>query len=186
VSKPRKRKSGKKAIRRTRRPAVPLQPTASRDVDAEAYLHDLPPTLSPSEVENALDRRMFAMPYLGATIGGEEFPVLDPADPDERGLLIQGEHPEYHAVLADTLSEAEIDGVNPRLHVAIHEIIANQLWDGDPPEVWRAARRLRDRGMDRHDILHALMSVQVELMHPVLVDKTPFDIDAYRQALDDL
>lgn len=133
-----------------------------------------------------MERRVFTMPCYGATVRGEDFPSLDPADPDERALLIEGEHPEYHQVLADPASDGEIHGVNPRLHLAMHEVIANQLWADDPPEAWQAARQLRDRGMDRHEVLHELLGVMVEHMHPALVRREPFDSDAYRHALTNL
>ena len=94
------------------------------------------------DLQEALDRRRFAMPYVGTRIGDEDYPHLDPNDPDERRLLIEGEHPEYHAALEDPASDGTIDGVNPRLHIVMHEIVANQLWDDDPPEAWQAAKRL--------------------------------------------
>ena len=87
---------------------------------------------------------MFTMPYFGTRIGEEDFPRLDPGDSDERRLLIEGEHPEYHAALLDPGFDGEVDGVNPRLHIGIHEVVANQLWDGDPPEAWHAAKRHAD------------------------------------------
>jgi hypothetical protein len=139
-----------------------------------------------TEVQDAFDRRLFAMPYLGTRIGDETYPSLDPGDPDERRLLLEGEHPEYHAILADPASDGEIDGVNPRLHIAMHEMIANQLWDGEPPEAWQAAQRLRDRGLDRHEILHRLADVAVEQLHGALTSGTPADAAAYARALDRL
>jgi hypothetical protein len=161
-------------------------PAADHGFDPASYLGDLAPVLPRAEVEDTLDRRVFAMPYYGTTIGGEDFPRLDPADSDERGLLIRGEHPEYHKALADPSWTGEIDGVNPRLHLVLHEMIASQLWDGDPLEAWQAARRLRDSGMDRHDVLHELMAVAAEHLHPALVSAEPFDLDAYRRALNGL
>ena len=35
--------------------------------------------------------------------------------------------------------------------------MAERLWRGDPPELWEAAQRLLDLGLDRHDVVHALM-----------------------------
>lgn len=32
--------------------------------------------------------------------------------------------------------------VNAALHVSLHEIVATQLWNDDPPELWQAAVRL--------------------------------------------
>lgn len=101
-------------------------------------------------------------------------------------MLIKGEHPELHEALADPDIDTEAADFSPRFHLTMHEVIANQLWDDDPPEVWQAARRLRDQDVERHDILHALLEVMVTHMHPVLVDKKPFDTDAYRRDLNEL
>jgi pRiA4b ORF-3-like protein/uncharacterized protein DUF1841 len=150
------------------------------------FLHGLDTGGSLADAQDALDRRMFAMPYFGTRIGDEDFPRLDPGDPDERRLLIEGEHPEYHAALTDPAFEGELDGVNPRLHIAIHEIVANQLWDDDPPEAWRAVKRLRDAGVDRHDILHQLGSVVTAHLHGALTNRQAVDLGVYRQALDAL
>jgi hypothetical protein len=193
VSKGRKRKPGKGGRRtgaRRERPGLSGPPFGveppEHGFDAAAYLDDLSPGVSRAEVEDTMDRRVFTMPYYGTTIRGQDFPKLNPADPDERGLLIEGEHPECHQALADPAWEGEIDGVNPRLHLTMHEVIANQLWADDPPEVWQAARRLRDRGMDRHEVLHELIGVMVEHMHPTLARSEPFDSDAYRRTLNSL
>jgi hypothetical protein len=35
--------------------------------------------------------------------------------------------------------------------------LTERLWRGDPPELWDAAQRLLDQGLDRHDVVHALM-----------------------------
>ncbi|MEV0284461.1 DUF1841 family protein [Kribbella sp. NPDC050820] len=153
---------------------------------AKALLRGLPDTESVGELQDALDRRRFAMPYFGTRIGDEDFPRLDPNDPDERSILIEGEHPEYHAALADPAFEGEIDGVNPRLHLAMHDIVANQLWDNDPPEVWAAARRLLDAGHDRHDILHAIGHAVMTHLYTALTDQKPVDVTAYRAELDNL
>jgi hypothetical protein len=146
----------------------------------------LSPLATKADVERTMDRRVFTMPFYGTTIRGQDFDRLSPADPDERGLLIKGEHPEYHEALADPLWDDDIDGVNPRLHLVIHEIVANQLWADDPPEAWQAAQRLRDQGLDRHDILHELMGAAVEHLHPVLAKSEPYDADGYRRSLNDL
>lgn len=185
MSKGRKRKPKKSG----RGPARPNQRSgvgAERDVDRDAYLGDLSPEASEDEVERTLARRVFAVPHRGATVDGEKYDRLDPADPDERSLLIQGEHPEFEALPGDSSWQGEVDGMNPRFHLTMHEVIANQLWADEPPEAWQAVRRLRERGMARHDILHELSRVMAEHIHPTLVRGEPFDEDAYRRALTDL
>lgn len=118
------------------------------------YLGELPP--DGADADEVLARRRFAVPCVSARIGDEDFPRLDPGDPEERRLLIMGEHPEYQAAFDDVDFEGEVDGVDPLLHVTVHEILASQLWDDDPPEVWQAAQRLLATGAERHDVLHAL------------------------------
>ncbi|NEA30104.1 DUF1841 family protein [Streptomyces sp. SID13031] len=138
------------------------------------------------DLQDAIERRMFAMPYFGTHVGDDDFPELDPNDPDERGILIEGEHPEYHDALADPGFEGEVDGVNPRLHLVMHEIVANQMWDNDPPETWQAARRLRDLGQDRHNILHAIGYVAMTQLHGSLMGEKAFDSERYAAELDQL
>ena len=135
---------------------------------------------------DAIERRMFTMPYVATRIGDDDFSELDPNDPDERAILIEGEHPEYHDALADPDFEGEIDGVNPRLHLTMHEIVANQLWDNDPPETWYAARRLRDLGHDRHDILHAIGAVVMADIYANLTEQRTFDRERFAADLDQL
>jgi len=150
------------------------------------FLHGLDTGGDLADAQDGLDRRMFTMPYFGTRIGEEDYPRLDPGDPAERRLLIEGEHPEYHAALADPGFDGEIDGVNPRRHIAIHEVVANQLWEDDPAEAWRAAKQLHEAGMDRHDVLHQLASVVATYLHGALTDQRAVDPAAYRQALDAL
>lgn len=160
------------------------EPVAS-DV-ADAYLAGLDlDDVAPEALPDLLERRMFAIPAVGTRIGDEEFPFLDPSDPDDRGMFIEGEHPEYHAALADPDSDT-VDGVNPRLHITVHEIVANQLWDDDPPEVWQAARRLLDTGMGRHDVLHAIGEVLVGHLHGALTGSGPSDPARYVEQVDKL
>lgn len=102
-------------------------------------------------------RRAFAAPPATGRFRGVELAPLDPSDPDERRLLILAEHPELAAAIEAGQNEIEVAGqpMKPRLHIAMHEIVANQLWDDDPPEVWVTTRRLTDAGYDRHEVLRS-------------------------------
>lgn len=133
-----------------------------------------------------LDRRLFAMPYTSARIRGEDFPHLNPNDEDERHLLVLGEHPELRDALDDPDFDADAAGVNPYLHITIDEIVINQLWHDDPPEVWQAARRLQAAGMDRLEVIHNLGGALTEQIWHVMHEDTEFDPAAYAVALDAL
>ncbi|GAB3843629.1 DUF1841 family protein [Dactylosporangium cerinum] len=127
------------------------------------------------------------MPQLSTLIGDDDYIELDPADPDARDVLILGEHPEWHEVLSGPSVEgSEVDGVNPRLHLAMHAVVTNQLWDNDPQETWLAAQRLLAAGVDRHDILHQLANVAIDHLHASLASGQPADMVAYRKSLNAL
>jgi hypothetical protein len=106
-------------------------------------------------------RLAFACPPGRGQWGDIDPSLLDPADEDDRRMLIEAEHPEFRRALDDDVREIHAGGtvMSPRLHIAMHEIVANQLSADEPPEVWRTARRLTSAGYDRHEILHMLGSV---------------------------
>ncbi|MDQ3990299.1 MAG: DUF1841 family protein [Actinomycetota bacterium] len=150
-----------------------------------AMFADLDGLADADEVQEAVDRRMFTMPFYGTTIGDEDHPRLDPGDEDDRHLLIVGEHPEYHEALDDPTFDGEVDGANPRLHITVHEVVANQLWNDDPPEAWQAAQRLTATGADRHEVLHQIGEVVIHHLYGALTGEH-VDPDAYRRELDNL
>jgi hypothetical protein len=153
---------------------------------ADAYLAGLDlESLTADDLPDVLARRMFAVPAVGTRIGDEVFSFLDPSDPDDRGMLIEGEHPQYHEALAEP-ETVTVDGVDPRLHVTVHEIVADQLWNDEPPQVWQAARRLLATGADRHDVLHAIADVLVEHLHGLLTGRGDGDRAPYLAGLEQL
>lgn len=132
-------------------------------------------------------RRAWAVPRRRGTLRGIDLASLDPSDPDDRSLLFEAEHPEFAPALRSD-EDVTIDGatVSPRLHLALHEIVANQLWDGQPLEAWSAAQRLTALGIDRHDVLHMLMRAVSDVVYRAqkepLIDRS----DEMRAALDAL
>ena len=139
------------------------------------------------ELRAVLDRRTFAMPYIGTRIGDVDYPQLDANNAPQRRLLIIGEHPEYHEVLGDPDHAAPVAGTTPELHVGTHEVVATQLWNDDPPEAWQAAQRLTASGVARHDVLHALGDlVTRHLAGGSATEQELTASDAYRRDLDAL
>jgi len=125
------------------------------------------------------------VPSATGTLGDMDLGCLDPAKADDRYFLILAEHPEFQHAIEREVEEVEVGGVrlNPRLHLAVHELIANQLWEGNPPEVWATALRLRELGYERHDILHMLGSVALEQLWDMVCEGRPYDRDRYVVAL---
>jgi hypothetical protein len=131
-------------------------------------------------------RLAFAAPPARGSFEGIELALLDPADEDERALLIRAEHPALAEAIERGDEQIELDGqaMDPRLHLAIHEIVAKQLWDNDPPEVWRTARRLLDAGYERHEILHMLGSALAPTLWTLLHESAPAGTEGYVRALE--
>jgi len=112
--------------------AEPYRRERSRDAEESELLRQrgTPEYLiGPPSDETA--RHAFAVPPARGVFGEIDLALLDPAHRDERRILIEAEHPEF----ADALDRDEefvmIDGeeVDPRLHLTLHEIIVEQLWE---------------------------------------------------------
>lgn len=133
-------------------------------------------------------RRLFAVPPMEGTFEGIRLDWLDPGDRDDRSFLIRAEHPELARALRDDAEEVEVDGArfNPRLHLTLHETVAAQLWDDDPPEVWHAACRLLDAGYERHEVFHMLGSAAASEIWNALHEGKPYDRERYVRALNAL
>jgi len=146
--------------------AFNARPASERD-RLLGRLPDLDHTADPAVAA----RREFACPPIDGRVRGIDAADLDPADPDERRMLIEAEHP---GMLAAIKAGRKIKGgpsgtaANPKLHVTMHEIVANQLWDGEPPETWEAAQRLLAQGYSRHEVLHMLAEVASGLVWKAL------------------
>jgi hypothetical protein len=133
------------------------------------------------------DRRSWAVPPGHGSYRGLDLELLDPADEDELTFLIEAMHPE----LADALrrgGEMSVGGepFSPRLHVAMHQIVANQLLAGDPPETWQTVQRLAALGYDWHNIMHMIAGVVSEDVYYMVREKRPFDPVGYIGRLNEL
>ena len=133
-------------------------------------------------------RRQFACPPARGRYRGIELEYLDPGDPEDRHFLIAAEHPELRRALERGDEDVVVHGnrINPRLHLVLHEIVANRLWDGDPPETWETAQRLLALGHDRHEVLHMLGSVVAREVWGTLQTGAPIDHERYVAALGEL
>ncbi|MDP9384970.1 MAG: DUF1841 family protein, partial [Actinomycetota bacterium] len=85
-------------------------------------------------------------------------PGLDPTDEDDRAELIRLAHPELAAAIDAGEEVVIIDGeaVNPRLHLLMHQVVADRLLHDDPPEGWLAFEALLEHGIDAHEAQHAV------------------------------
>lgn len=133
-------------------------------------------------------RRAWLFPPVRGWFDGVDLGLLDPADDGDRQVLIKAEHPEFAEAIDDDHDEVDLEGraVSPRLHLLMHELVANQIWGDDPPEVWTTAERLTAEGFERHDVLHMLGSVAAGELWHVVKGQSDVDRGRYVGALDAL
>jgi hypothetical protein len=116
-----------------------------------------------------------------AVLARLEIGLEELSDEDLRAVVIRAAHPELEDALRAGVRE--IDGrngpMNPRLHLVMHGIVANQLWDDSPPEVWETAARLLDSGYERHEILHMLGRPVAAQVWQACNDERAYDRDAH-------
>jgi hypothetical protein len=135
-------------------------------------------------VSDEAERRAWVLPPRSGLLDDIELAYLDPADEDERELLILAEHPDLQRAIANDEREIRRDGfvMNPHLHIQMHLVVANQLWDDTPPEMWPTAQRLTSAGYERHEVLHMLGSVVSADIYGALRGE-PHDDERTREAL---
>ena len=128
-------------------------------------------------LEEAARRRAAALDW--------DLDLLDRADPDERSLLLRLAHPDLDEAIQEGEDTVVVGGepINPRLHLAIHEVVATQIIDDDPPEAFQAAERLLALGRDHHEVLHMLGFCISGQLWSALHDRREYERDAHLRAL---
>src|SRR5712691_4872241 len=98
---------------------------------------------------------------------GEVPAGIDVDDPDERAIFFEE---------ADPYEERPA-------WAALQSVIANQIADDTPAEVWQVARDLVGRGLDRAEVLEQLTHTLGFFTRRILAEETGFDEAAYVAAL---
>ena len=80
-----------------------------------------------------------------------EFRILGPLEVEHDGRSVPLGSGRRRALVAALLLH--------RNEVVSVDRLVDELWDGDPPQLWEAAQRLLDLGHDRHDVLHVLIEI---------------------------
>ena len=75
---------------------------------------------------------------------------------------------------------------NPRLHVSMHQVVARQLLDDEPPETWQTVQRLADAGYDWHTIMHMIAELVTHDVWGALAEDRKYDPADYARRLSQL
>ena len=122
------------------------------------------------------ERQAWAMPAAHGSFNGLDLELLDPADEDQCMLLLEALHPEMVDALRAGDQLAGEDGpINPRLHISMHQIVANRLLADDPPETWPTVQRLARLGYDWHNIMHMIAAVVSDDIHAAMTERRQVD-----------
>lgn len=110
------------------------------------------------------------------------------SDEDYKLLVIMQGHEQFHDQFdnADALAEYEYDPeteVNPFLHIAIHQMVEDQIASNEPMEASLFLEAMEDKGHSRHDILHLISMILIQITCHTLLKQKPFDELRYRQIL---
>jgi hypothetical protein len=119
---------------------------------------------------------------------GWHLEYLSPEDPDDRSMLIRLAHPELDDAVNEGQETVIVGGeeLNPSLHFTIHEIVATQIIDNNPPEAFATAQRLLATGRDHHEVLHMLAYVMSGQIWGALHEQREYDRAEHLDALNAL
>jgi len=112
-----------------------------------------------------------------------ELDVLPKAD--RRVAKIMLEHQDEYFTqfeMADLTHEHDFDPdseENPFLHIALHQVVENQMEDRDPIEVFQFYNSLRKKKVSRHEIIHLIAMMLAPLVFSVIQQKREFDLETY-------
>ena len=72
---------------------------------------------------------------------------------------------------------------SPRLHVTLHQVVANQLVADNPRETWQTVQRLGALGYDWHNIMHMIAGPISNDIYRVMHDHRAPDPGEYIRGL---
>ena len=107
---------------------------------------------------------------------------------DARIAHVMDLHPEFEEIW--TMGEMaaypqEINGqvVSPFVHTVLHTIVDSQIRTEQPEFVIKAFNKLREQGMEEHEVLHAIIAVDADLHFASFLQGKPFDQLDYESRL---
>jgi hypothetical protein len=116
----------------------------------------------------------------------QRYNPLEAPDPEEWLALDEQERID---LARDYHRKACIHLPNAKVHAAVHAIVETQIALGDKTPAHRTAQRLMDADLDRHETVHAIGWVLIQLMSDLMESQELLDTEpnaAYFAALEQL
>jgi hypothetical protein len=147
--------------------------TSEMEWDSNAHTTGVISPLDDMKQSNRQElHRIWLAAQAGETLHGEAATLAE----------IMREHTEWHHIWnrLDKISDAQLEagGVNPVMHLVIHETVLNQI-NGELPPVDQVYRQLLAQGHDRHEAIHRIGAVFMEEFFLALKADRPFDEARY-------
>ena len=107
---------------------------------------------------------------------------------DSRIAHVMDLHPEFEEIWSMGEMSAypqEINGqiVSPFVHTVLHTIVDSQIRTEQPEFVIKVFNKLREQGMEEHEVLHAIIAVYADLHFSSFRQGKPFDQLDYESRL---
>jgi hypothetical protein len=107
---------------------------------------------------------------------------------DARIAHVMDLHPEFEEIWSMGEMSAypqEINGqiVSPFVHTVLHTIVDSQIRTEQPEFVIKVFNKLREQGMEEHEVLHAIIAVYADLHFSSFRQGKPFDQLDYESRL---
>ena len=95
-----------------------------------------------------------------------------------------GDHFESTDIL-DGRAYEEGAAFNPFLHISIHQMVEDQLAAESPIETVLFCESFEDRGLSRHDAIHFVMMILIQVLYASASSGHPFDAARYKRILEE-
>lgn len=107
---------------------------------------------------------------------------------EKRLLPIIQEHQEYREYFEneDFLDGSEDqmeEGINPFLHISLHQMVEDQLNSKTPVEAARLYEYIEKQGYSRHDAIHVVIMVLIHMIYNAIEKNSSFDEKRYIRLL---
>ncbi len=121
--------------------------------------------------------RLVDVDRLQFLFGAQVLDALDEFDLDDEADRME---------LVERFAALPADSPQRPARMVMRTVAVSQILADDPPQTWLTAQRLRDQGLDRHEILSQLSLAVGEHLSAALSSNSKFDVDDYVEALERL